>query len=605
MRDNSLNKTLGYFYPATLLVVDLSVLTNAYNPLNPIKLWTFGILGMYVLPDLVRELNFAKLKYLEPLKLIYITLNIFLLILFLISTIMSTNFTNSLLGESGRNLGFLNYLFLIIISIYLVLNFEFRYIQNIYYTLLVLIAISIFYGVIQHLGKDFITWSNPYSPVILLTGNPDFSSSLLGLYSILLLIGFFINRKRILVSLIILLEILIWLEISWTKAWQGFFVSLIGVLFLIIVKAFEKRKAYGNAILSVVLVGLTTAILGSIKVGPLSKVLYKNSTLDRGYDWRAALSMFSNHPWFGVGTDRFGAYWPQYRNSNYPLKFGYDAYVSNAHNLFLQILATNGIFTFLTFVLTVLLVFVVGIRGLISQVGSQRAVLSILFATWLGYVAQSFISIDVQVNSIWGWSLGAIIISMSLRGQVSKLLERGKTSLSTTKKWKFQTTRLLSVGLLLLIVIPMYRNEIAVRKFFELRHSGKGLPDSFYFEKADQLFNSKLMPTSYKDDIAYSLAGLDANAALPYLIKASQSDPRNINSLSVLAQVHEKLGNLAEAIRLREKYRSLDPYDGPNLLSLQKDYILINRTEQAKKINLIINSIAPTSKLAIDSNHLG
>ena len=104
-----------------------------------------------------------------------------------------------------------------------------------------------------------------------------------------------------------------------------------------------------------------------LQFGPLQQYLYKASVSVRGYYWRAGLEMLSSHPFFGIGIDRYGSYFKQYREVDYPLNVGFQLTSSNAHNTFIQFFATGGIFlgiTYLALNLFVLYRAIIGIKNL-------------------------------------------------------------------------------------------------------------------------------------------------------------------------------------------------------------------------------------------------
>ena len=112
--------------------------------------------------------------------------------------------------------------------------------------------------------------------------------------------------------------------IKQTHAIQGIIVSLIGVgiyLYFEIRRKFNKKIEFGYLVIAAI--SFVTIFLGMLQIGPLTKYLYKNSITDRGYNWRAALKMFQTHPWTGVGLDNYASYFPTYRDSKYPLIYGY------------------------------------------------------------------------------------------------------------------------------------------------------------------------------------------------------------------------------------------------------------------------------------------
>jgi O-antigen ligase len=162
------------------------------------------------------------------------------------------------------------------------------------------------------------------------------------------------------------------------------------------------------------------ALLGMLQKGPLTSLLYKDSVSVRGYYWRAGIEMFKDSPLTGIGVDRYGTYFKEFREVGYPLKYGYEITSSNAHNTFIQLFATAGVFVGIFYLMLMALIFYSGV-SLIKQINleDKKIVLGLL-STWIGFQAQSLISIDNIGISIWGWLLGGSILALkfSLSGNL-------------------------------------------------------------------------------------------------------------------------------------------------------------------------------------------
>jgi hypothetical protein len=186
-----------------------------------------------------------------------------------------------------------------------------------------------------------------------------------------------------------------------------------------------------------------------LQVGPLEKFLYKDSVSVRGYYWRAGIEMFRDNIWFGVGLDRYGSFFKEYREPSYVLKYGYDITSSNAHNTFIQLFATSGFFVGVFYLLIILFVLLSGIKLLgTSEKQEQKIVLGLLSA-WVGFQAQSLISIDNIGISVWGWLLGGSIIGLSLRART----ETNQVNLPKSKG--FVQVNLFQPAVSLLFLLPI------------------------------------------------------------------------------------------------------------------------------------------------------
>jgi O-antigen ligase len=155
------------------------------------------------------------------------------------------------------------------------------------------------------------------------------------------------------------------------------------------------------------------AISGMLQKGPLASILYKESVSTRGFYWRAAYEMFVNNVYTGVGLDRYGYFFKQFREPDYVVRYGTDIGSSNAHNVILQLFATGGIFVGLAYLTLLGIILSTGIKQILHTTGDIQKLSLILFSAWLGFQAQAFISIDNLAISVWGWLIGGSIIGLS------------------------------------------------------------------------------------------------------------------------------------------------------------------------------------------------
>jgi O-antigen ligase len=188
---------------------------------------------------------------------------------------------------------------------------------------------------------------------------------------------------------------------------QGLVVILFAVLFYITLFAFYKNKKLRFPIAAVSIIIVASSILGMLQIGPLKSVLYKDSVSVRGYYWRAAWKMFQENPLLGVGLDRYGAYFKEYREPEYALINGFNLTSTNAHNTFLQLLSTGGFMVGMFYIALLSLIFITGLKNIAKSQLDEQKINLLLLSAWIGFQAQSFISIDNIGISVWGWLLGA------------------------------------------------------------------------------------------------------------------------------------------------------------------------------------------------------
>jgi O-antigen ligase len=406
---NSLILSLG------IICMALGIIPGA-DQLNPAKLTILGLLAAAALIHLNLNGYWKIEKVTEQLN----RMKIFVLILssFIVSLSVAWFFTPQktigLFGETHRNLGLLNYYFLVIIGLYSALIISFKNMKNFVVTSTFLGVTLSTYGFLQYFNIDLINWQKPSRWIVLTTGNPDLASSLLAILATLVFSSLFLCRKlyqRLLITGLVGAMLLV---IVLTHALQGLIGLEIGIFFILAVALIRDRK-YLIALFTLQSTAAIFAGLGVLNHGPLKNYLHKISVIDRGFDWQAAIGMFKAHPFTGVGLDSYGSYFAQYRSSKYPLIFGYKQTVNNAHNILLEFLATGGIFVAITYLALLAYVASRAYVTLQNLQGRDQLLFSGIVAAWLVFVVQSFISIDSPVLSIWGWTLGGAIVGISFK----------------------------------------------------------------------------------------------------------------------------------------------------------------------------------------------
>ena len=225
--------------PLGAALIDLAFQKGASDPLNPIKFWILGLLAAWCLANLSTYSELRDiLKANRATKALLIILGL-LIFFFFASLIFTDNKPIGLLGETGRNIGFLNYLFLAIIAFYSATKMNVINIKNLYYSIFVLSSFFAVYGTFQHYGKDFIKWVNQYNPIILFAGNPDFAGSLLGLFAVINFSALFLDFSKKLKYYLIVLNVYLSVLIYWTQARQGLVASVGGIGFFTLILAWK------------------------------------------------------------------------------------------------------------------------------------------------------------------------------------------------------------------------------------------------------------------------------------------------------------------------------------------------------------------------------
>ena len=514
-------------------LVTLIFFPNCFDPFNDPKSWilsiaAFGLLGWLAF-QIKAQANVPSIKLATLLSVLFI-------VAITISLIATDNKFIGIFGEYKRRTGFITYVSLVIFLISAAYLFRLNSIK---------VFLLSTYGIVQHYGVDFIKWSNPYNSVITTLGNPDFAASVMAILFVIN-IGIVIQLKKLSILRVsaALSALLLQIAISFSQVRQGLLISVLGAGIIILVWIYQKSKYLGIAVGALsILIGLIS-IFGMLNKGPLRTFFYKASVTYRGDYWRAGWNMFVHHPIFGVGLDRYGAYFRQYRDATESLRRGPSLVSNAAHNVPIQLAATGGVILLGAYIALTLFIFWRGIQALRNTDGSEQILVATFFAAWIAYQAQSIISIDNIGVAVWGYVLGGVVIGISVPADQIK------------SKISKQPITQEAVSLLLVLIF------------------------------------ATISILSYKSETAFrALTGLNK----PHLDKLTNADPHNSEALGLLASIYEFQKNWNAVILVRQKMYKVDPYNQANLLVLGEDLKNSGALQEAKNIISLINSFAPNS----------
>ena len=305
--------------------------------------------------------------------------------------------------------------------------------------------------------------------------------------------------------------------------------------------------------------------------------------------------MFKDHPWFGVGVDNYGNYFKQYREVNYPLNYGFDLTSSNAHNVFIQMYATAGLFTGTAYLLLVLYVLWRGLNGLRKTDLNRRVSLATVYSAWLTLQAISVVSIDSAGVTIWSWVLaGAIIAITSFGSKAETRLQAEPSSAVRTKSAVIQT--LISSFLIIPVIalsINIFKVESTVQNARKI-YNPKAVENGKYLQTlVPTVVNNSVINTIQITELASFLATSGyANEGIELLKISITKNPRNLDALNLLASYYSELKKPELAIELRLRIAELDQYNAKNYYKLGLDYKSIGNFVDMEKMKSLVLSFA-------------
>jgi O-antigen ligase len=410
-------------------------------------------------------------------------------------------------------------------------------------------------------------------------GNPNFTSSFLGISFALVsgLIIFQSASRYLLLFLAIGIVIVIYLSGSIQGLLLVFFsIAVYGHLY-----GFHRGIKKSKLLISSFFTLVTSSFIfiGFLGLGPLGDYLERRSLRTRFGYFESAVLMFRSNPLTGVGTDSYGDHFRQFR-PDWLTKLIGDATTSNdAHNVYLNILATSGGITFLLF--AALNLFVV-YRGVVTVLkGSRDLVLIVSLVILLSFQLQSLISINHIGLSIWGWFAMGVVVS--------------RTQPQITKEEKDKKVQTVSSLLMLTLVIGLTSSGtiLGLQRAFEslkLKSAVSGIvidADQSYKEaKFLEIANSSdywLTDVTNSMLIQEAFLNLGASEAAETISEATylkNQDSRD--ALWALTAIKTRREKIDEAIVLREKLILKENMSSWVLLDQAEAFIKVQNKDRSR-----------------------
>ena len=378
------------------------------------KLITLFFVALFILPKMLMLLRESS-GYIEIKYLIVVSV---LLVGQIILVTLNSNapFEQQLFGRTGRGLGIITYLSLIIILISTVMFTSTRN-NNFFINCFVVSAlISSVYALMQSFGIDFIEWDSRTNGVIGTLGNPNFQSAFAAMAMPTSLV-FFLGKKYSIFLIPITLFIFISVIIR-TQSIQGIISGVIGLSsFILVILWFKKKILFYSLGISILIFGSYT-IVGMLGHGYFGDTLNKVSVQSRGDFWRSALSTANHHPIFGVGLDSFGDYFLEFRDSR-AISHPWAEFTDNAHNFFLDYAVAGG-YPFMILQTSLILLVLYCFFATQSNLPKPNLFLTAIFSSWVVFQAQSVISPGNIPMMFWNMIISGLIIGHRILDRLSR-----------------------------------------------------------------------------------------------------------------------------------------------------------------------------------------
>ena len=425
------------------MAVTVTVFTGSVtDPVNVTKLFVLGGCSFAVLGSILARKTISTLKHYKATLLA----TMFFLLASISALINSeAPFVQSLYGVYGRNNGFVLYILLTVLFVSTLSITKVTSFKALLNGLLVAGVVNLLYAFWVIVFGDFIPWNNIYGNLLGTLGNPNFIGSFFGMFSGLLASALFSPGMSLLSrSMYLALLAMTFFGVLETNAVQGkvLFIASVGIVFY-----YWLRSRFDGALVPIVYLGfsfsaIVVGALGTLQIGPLSRLLYKETVSLRGEYWAAGWQTGVSNPIFGVGFDSFGDWYRRSRRESALTLPGLDTVTNAAHNVYLDMFAFGGLPLFLSYIVLSLITIVSIIRVSLRMKHFENSFV-VLVSVWVCYQLQSLISINQIGLAIWGWVFSGALIAYERITRVPK----SQSPPSTRDRKNQESDILISAGL--------------------------------------------------------------------------------------------------------------------------------------------------------------
>jgi O-antigen ligase len=406
-----------YLVSPKLIVVIAAVVTLILTPWYNVdslvvpKLIFLFCASLYVLPIIFYKKNSS-----HEMKILYFILSLILIQVCVSIFSSDSPLEQQVFGRTGRGLGLIVYVSLLILTIASAKLFHRDNIELISLSIVWTNLFSSIYSILQKFGLDLMDWDTRTNGIIGTLGNPNFQAAFSGMALVpTLVFAYKQSRKTRYTSYLLVFVTLI--AIFYTQSTQGYIISIISILsFTLFFLWFNFRNFFKVLFPSVFIFFFITA-LGIFNSGPLSRLLYKASIESRAEFWRTSWAAAIDNPYTGVGIDSLGDYSRVYRSPSDAL--GINENFDNAHNQFLEAAATGGFPLLLLNSLFIVFTLIMFYRAQ-KKLGKFDARFSSLFTIWLAFQAQSMISPGSIALFVWNTIVSGAVIGTAISLKVSQ-----------------------------------------------------------------------------------------------------------------------------------------------------------------------------------------
>jgi tetratricopeptide (TPR) repeat protein len=337
---------------------------------------------------------------------------------------------------------------------------------------------------------------------------------------------------------------------------QSLILFIFGIAVLVYSELAQKSKPISLVWGALVSLGGLLALLGTLQIGPLTKLLFKESITYRGDYWRAAWRMFRDNPVFGVGLGNYGDYFNRYRDAAQVARRGPAVGSDVAHSIPLDFLAMGGFTLGIAYLALIFYSVYLVISKIRSFDGVNKQQGYIIFSLLGAYLLQSLISIDQIGLAVWGWIFIGVALSFAKERKVIAPLDSRLSSIFV------QITIAVTAISFVMVSVPIWRADSALKQLASVPAEQQGIDTrAIRLQIASDIETMIPRDSQFKTQIALYLLSNGQAEGIDYAKKALEQNPADSTALRYLVIVYGQLNDTTNLQKYKAEALKIDPFN--------------------------------------------
>lgn len=521
-----------------------------------------------------------------------------LVVAMLVVTVVSADSATSLLGRYTRYSGLAEYAAYAVLLSAVALLYRRRSLAPLTWTLLGSLLFVLIYAAVQLAGLDPVGWRTfgRNDPVFSTMGNTNFASAYAGILVPLALATALDRERRLrLRALAAVIGVLAFGYTLLLQVIQGPVVALVGSAFVLLAhgdlrsvvgRLARRRWQVAGGLGLLVTLGVSLRLAAFI-AGDLPNSLHQRSQL-----WAAAVNMFRDRPFVGLGLDSYGDYFSAYRPVSHAAERGV-AYIDAPHQVPLGMFASGGLLLGLTYVAFVVTVAVVLVRGIRSSTGSHRLVLAGYGGAWVAYQVQSLVSLDVPPVALLHFVTAGAVLALAAPAVLRPVGPR--VAVPAPRLVAATIGVLVSTPALLFIVRPFAADVAAGAALREARNGNSVAAREWTLDAV------KLMPyePSYQRALGSRLAEVDPLASQRAYERAATMEYSSVRYARDALRLARQLGDEPAEQKWQDELARRDPYNRTLVAGVAEYHLQGGRVDRSRELYEQLLEAYPNDPVAL------